>query len=33
MTSDNDDYRGMQVPLAERELDHLYGLRVIRASD
>jgi hypothetical protein len=28
ITTDNDDYRGMQVPFTERELAHLYGLRV-----
>jgi hypothetical protein len=27
--ADNDDYRGIQVPLTDRELDHSYGLRVI----
>ena len=31
--TDNDDYRDFQVPLSERQLDHLYGLRVSRQID
>ena len=30
--SDNDGYRGMQMLLSEREIAHLYGLRVTRQS-
>ena len=32
LATDNDDYRGIQVRLNERELDHLYGLRATRQS-
>jgi len=32
LATDNDDYRGIQVRLSERELEHMYGLRVTRPS-
>ena len=31
--SDNVDYRDSQVPLGERQLDHLYGFRVSRPNE
>jgi len=33
LASDNDDYRGTQVPLSDRELDHMYGFSVTRPSE